>query len=402
MKEILTETCSDSGCDCHSKSVSSGLGILSEINTAKGQTSACCGTSSGDVHTPNPFVRAGYEIMHFVDEFIETPVGNVPKVKTSLGMKDHFGTLRARSGIGRDNYLVSPGLYCTGNPDEDSPVLVTANYKLSLDHLRRELDGMDAWMIVLDTLGVNVWCAAGKGTFSTKELVNRIHSTGIEKLVNHRKLILPQLGATGVSGFQVKRQAGFKVIWGPIRASDIKAFVRNGMKVDKEMREVTFSVMERALLIPVEVKIALKPALMILVALFILSGIGPGVFSFSNAMSRGGAVSMALITGILAGAVFAPLFLTRLYGTAFSVKGIVTGLITGIPVAVFYGGNYGVSGMLSLLLICLAVSSYLSMNFTGTTPYTSPSGVELEMRRAIPAQSAGLILGIILWIFTGF
>jgi hypothetical protein len=31
------------------------------------------------------------------------------------------------------------------------------------------------------------------------------------------------------------------------------------------------------------------------------------------------------------------------------------------------------------------------MNFTVSTPYTSPTGVEKEMRRAMPAQAAGVL-----------
>ncbi len=137
-------------------------------------------------------------------------------------------------------------------------------------------------------------------------------------------------------------------------------------------------------------------------AMFVLSGIGPGIFSFTDAISRGTAVSMALITGVFAGAVLTPLFLPWVYGTMFSMKGLMTGLAVGIPTAVYYGSPSGVFGMLALLLISLSISSFLAMNFTGTTPYTSPSGVEKEMRKSIPVQSGAVILGVILWVYSGF
>jgi CO dehydrogenase/acetyl-CoA synthase gamma subunit (corrinoid Fe-S protein) len=69
---------------------------------------------------------------------------------------------------------VNPGLYSIGAPDETAPVYVTANYTLSFDALRSALIEIDGYILVLDTLSVNVWCAAGKGTFGTEELVNRI------------------------------------------------------------------------------------------------------------------------------------------------------------------------------------------------------------------------------------
>jgi hypothetical protein len=50
----------------------------------------------------------------------------------------------------------------------------------------------------------------------------------------------------------------------------------------------------------------------------------------------------------------------------------------------------------------VALSSYLAMNFTGSTPYTSPSGVEKEMRRAIPLQTAAAVLGLIIWVVSAF
>jgi len=62
------------------------------------------------------------------------------------------------------------GLYAIGNPVPDAPVFVSANYTLSFDALRSALDGIDVLSWFIDTKGINVWCAAGKGTFGTDEL----------------------------------------------------------------------------------------------------------------------------------------------------------------------------------------------------------------------------------------
>jgi len=78
-------------------------------------------------------------------------------------------------------------------PVNTLPVLVTANFKMSFDRLRNALPGRDAWILVLDTKGVNVWCAAGKGTFGTSELVARITACGLNQIVSHREVVLPQL-----------------------------------------------------------------------------------------------------------------------------------------------------------------------------------------------------------------
>jgi hypothetical protein len=375
--------------------------ILPDIKDIENQGVGCKCTSKSQ-QIPNSFVKPGYKINPFVEEFITTLVGDIPRVKTKLEKIDFISTALVRSGIGRDNYSIAPGIYAIGNPGNDSHVLVTANYKLSFDHLRKALNKIDCWILVLDTFGVNVWCAAGEGSFSTRELVNRIKLTGIEKLITHKKIILPQLGAVGISALQVKKESGFKVIWGPVRSKDIAAFLRNEMKADKKMREVTFTIAERILLVPVEFNLVLKPVFLIFLVLFILSGIGPEIFLMSAAVERGAAIVIALISGMLAGAVFTPILLPWIYGTAFSMKGLVTGLAFGIPIIIFYCNYTGFKGMLALLMLSVSLSSFLAMNFTGATPFTSPSGVESEMRKAIPIQAVSAIIGLILWVHSGF
>ena len=130
---------------------------------------------------------------------VSTPAGSVPQVSSELHWRDHWGAIKARWGVGRMDYAIDPGLYALGNPDRESPVLVSANYKMSFDELRSSLPGRDLWILVLDTKGINVWCAAGKGTFGTEELVRRIESSGLKEIVSHRSIILPQLGAPGVA-----------------------------------------------------------------------------------------------------------------------------------------------------------------------------------------------------------
>lgn len=361
---------------------------------------ACCGPPEGPKSDTNE--RPGYRICGFVERFENTVAGNVPIVSAKPGIKDHVGAFLVRVGIGRNNYKVAPGLYGVGNPGNDSPILVTANYKLTFDTLRKELGGIDAWLLVLDTRGINVWCAAGKGTFSTEELVNRVKDTELEKIVSHRELIVPQLGATGVAGYRVKKASGFKVVWGPIQARDIRFFLENGKKASEPMRHVTFTMGERLVLIPVELSELIKPTCWALVLAFVISGIGSNVFSFLAAWSRGMLMILAYAAGILGGAVAVPAFLPWLPGKAFSIKGIWTGVVTGIVMLLLFHGQVSVLEAFSLMLISVAVSSFFAMNFTGATPFTSPSGVEKEMRKAIPIQASVLLVAMAIWIGAGF
>ncbi|KPK34762.1 MAG: hypothetical protein AMK70_06750 [Nitrospira bacterium SG8_35_1] len=339
---------------------------------------------------------------HFVADFTTTPVGKVPRIDTTLKIQDFAGTLRARLGILRDRYRVAPGLYSVGRPTAESPVLVTANYKLSFDSLRRELASIDAWILVLDTRGVNVWCAAGKRTFSAEEVIRQVNLIGLERLVCHRELILPQLGAPGVSSQAVKKGCGFKVVWGPIRAKDLKNFLNNRCRTEAATRQLSFTIAERTVLIPVELSLIVKPSLAILLAVFLLSGIGPEIFSFSAAWIRGLNGAVAYLFGVLAGAIIVPILLPWLPMRRFYIKGILTGLVAGIFVVLLVGGTMSRLESLTLLLITAAVSSYAAMNFTGATPYTSPSGVEKEMRQGIPIQIIAVVAAVIAWVAAPF
>ena len=318
----------------------------------------------------------------------------IQTVSTSLTLQDHFGAWKVRWGIGRMKYKVEPGLYAVGKPDGDSPVLVSANYKLSFDTLRKNLVALDVWLLVLDTKGVNVWCAAGKGTFGTDELVRRIEAVGLANVVTHRKLILPQLGAVGVSAHEVAQRTGFSVIYGPVRASDIKAFIAAGYKATKKMRTVEFTMRDRLVLTPMELVPAVQKSLPVLGGLFITNLFAKKPFDKHDVTAYAGAV--------LSGAVVTPVLLPYIPGKAFAWKGWLVGLGWTAKYLLltrrFKKGNRLKST--GELLLFPAVSSYLAMNFTGSSTYTSPSGVNKEMKKALPwivgaaAVGSALTLGV--------
>ena len=160
----------------------------------------------------------------FVHGTVSTGIGQVPRIGSDLIWNDLRGHYLVRWNIGRDRFIVEPGLYALGDPGDDSPVLVTANYKLTFDLLRRTLSGRHVWILVLDTKGINVWCAAGKGTFGTEEMLDRIQASRLDEVVNHRRLRVPQLGAPGLAAFEIKKHAGFKVVYGPVMMEDLPAF----------------------------------------------------------------------------------------------------------------------------------------------------------------------------------
>ena len=324
------------------------------------------------------------------------------QVATTAGWPDRLGTAGARLGVIRRRYRVAPGLYAVGSPGPDSPVLVTANYKLSFDSLRFSVSGIDAWLLVADTRGINVWCAAGKGTFSAGEVSDLVRRSRLAEVVSHRRLVLPQLAAPGVTAREVTRDCGFSVRFGPVRATDLPAWLERDGQGDEAMREVTFTLAERAVLIPVELYLLARPLLGLVVLALCLSGLGPGVFSPAAAVHRGVLLLGATGLGILAGAVLVPLLLPWLPARQFWLKGVYTGLAVAALARPLVAT--GVSGVeqAALTLWAVAVSSYLAMNFTGSTPFTSLSGVEREMRRGLPVQLLAVGAAAVLWVVAPF
>jgi len=330
----------------------------------------------------------------------------MPQVTSSLLWADRLGTLKARWGVGRMHYTIDPGLYALGEPDEKSPVLVTANYKMSFDKLREALPDRNAWILVLDTKGINVWCAAGKGTFGTEELVARIESSGLARIVSHRELILPQLSGPGVAAHEVKRLSGFKVIYGPIRSKDLPTFLDSGFKATQEMRLKTFTTLERIVLIPIELVSTMKAGLIIIPILFLLTYFGRLGEGWTNALTHGLFSVLAFLAAIFAGAVLTPLLLPWLPGRAFSFKGLIPGFFATAILFVFRWEDWitwaGRLEIIAWFFLIPALSAYLGMNFTGASTYTSLSGVKKEMRWALPCQIGAGVMGVLLWIGSQF
>jgi acetyl-CoA decarbonylase/synthase complex subunit gamma len=273
---------------------------------------------------------------------------------------------------------------------------------MSFDVLRSSLAERTGWILALDTDGINVWCAAGKGTFGTDELVRRIEATGLKEVVSHRRLIVPQLAGPGVSAHQVKKRSGFTVHYGPIRAQDLPAYLESGLKAKPEMRRKNFPLKERMVLIPVELVEALKPTLLILPVLFLLGGLGGHAGFWTNALNEGLFAVLAFLSALFAGAVLNPVLLPYLPGKAFSTKGFFIGALMAFLVLYLRGFdlNAGRDAMeaVSWLLMIPAVAAYLAMNFTGCSTFTSLSGVRKEMRWALPLQIGIASCGILAWI----
>jgi NAD-dependent dihydropyrimidine dehydrogenase PreA subunit len=137
------------------------------------------------------------------------------------------------------------GLRVFGNPDEESPVFITCNYDLTVKRVSRHLRGLDCYLLVAPTGGINVWCAAAGRGFTERSVISVLKTSGIAERVRHRKVILPQLAAAGVNTRAVEKETGWQCVFGPVYARDIPEYVRKGFKKREAMRRVHFNLWER-------------------------------------------------------------------------------------------------------------------------------------------------------------
>lgn len=138
-----------------------------------------------------------------------------------------------------------PGLYAIGQPTPDAPVLVTGNYDLTVRRLLRDTQGIDAYLLVVNSNGINVWCAAGGGHITSDKIIAAMRSSRLNDVVAHRRLILPQLSATGVDGSRIEEETGWKVWWGPVYSKDIPAYLETGLEKIDSTRWVHFPLLNR-------------------------------------------------------------------------------------------------------------------------------------------------------------
>mgnify|MGYP001819604756 FL=1 len=126
MTAYLKSNHGDGTCEAPSQPPAmAGIEILNKMptqNKTTGGDEPCCGPPPGPPAGPDE--KPGYRIFSFVESFVDTPVGRVPRIKSRWDRSDWWGTIMARVGFARDRYRVAPGIYALGRPTAASPCLL--------------------------------------------------------------------------------------------------------------------------------------------------------------------------------------------------------------------------------------------------------------------------------------
>lgn len=318
-------------------------------------------------------------------------VNGIKTMDTHLSLHDKIGNIGVRIGFNRMTHKVKPGFYAIGKPDANDHIIVTCNYKLTFDIVRKSLEGMNIWVLVLDTDGVNVWCAAGKGSFGSAELIYSIEKFNVSNHVNHNNLIVPQLGAPGIQSHLIKEITGFIIKYSPVHIKDLKDYITNGYHAEETTRKVSFNLIDRLKVTTLELVTATKYFLIGMITLLIATLLIPGL-ELNSALPL---IQFYFLT-VLIGTILFPALLPYLPFRMFYKRGLVLGLLFNILYLTYY--NYTSVFAIGNGIIAITLISYMALNFTGSTTFTSLSGVKKEMNEAVPLLSVLAIIGILTMI----
>jgi NAD-dependent dihydropyrimidine dehydrogenase PreA subunit len=257
-----------------------------------------------------------------------------------------------------------PGLRSVGQPGESSPVIVTCNYDLTVRRVLRALEGLDAWLVVAPSKGINVWCAASGGHLGTHQVVTALKTSGVGERVSHRRAILPQLSATGVEARDVSQRCGWKVRFGPVYAEDLPRFLagggRRGTKTEA-MRRIRFGARDR---LEMATSWGVPAALLV----------GGAALLLHPAF----ALPLAALALVLATAVFA--IYDRLPGPRLWVFG---GLAVAVALAATAGAGGGVAALATAAASAAVLAAVFTFDYPGSTPIQGGSHFEEHAWRVV-------------------
>jgi len=122
---------------------------------------------------------------------------------------------------------VTEGIYEIGNPDENSPVLVTTNFALTYFIVSGEVEAskVPTWLLIKDSEGLSVLTAWAAGKFSGDDVGVFVKKSGIGDKVKHTQLVIPGYAAAIVADVE-EELPGWTVTVGPREAAHLPGFLK--------------------------------------------------------------------------------------------------------------------------------------------------------------------------------
>ena len=254
------------------------------------------------------------------------------------------------------------GLRVIGQPGREAPVLVTCNFDLTVRRVSKELEGLDCYLLVAPSKGINVWCAAGGGMFNAHSVISVLKTSRIAEEVDHRTLILPQLAGPGIDVARVEEATGWRCRFGPVYARDIPAYIAGDMVKTGDMRRVRFPLGDR-----------LEMAVMWAAPMSLVAAVPAAFFSWRTAMG------LALMIWTFSLFLFGlyPYILRFVPGPVGLVKTLTLALVgvAGLVVYNLTSGAWRGGQLAGWSIAVIAVALVLGFDLDGTSPLRAGSTV---------------------------
>ena len=273
---------------------------------------------------------------------------------------------------------IEPGIYRSGNPSSKSPLLVTCNYDYTYITFMRDIEGLDAWVLVVDSRGINVWCAARGDDFGNRQVLEVIEATNIRDLTTQKTLFLPQLSAGGVAAPKLPmntKEFPFTIMYGPVWSSDLPTYLETKpVRKPASMRMANFTPFHRVRAWVTHSSFLLRrvysPTIIGAFLLLILLG-------FFGQPNRYWIVIDFIAFTIVANFIIAMAFPLTNYTRDFLKKAEFFGILTIIAVSILLWFEHGVLGFIFWNMPLMFWLGYFStMSFSGYTMATSPREIK--------------------------
>lgn len=260
------------------------------------------------------------------------------------------------------------GLREVGYPGPDALVFVTCNFDLTVRRVLEALQGLDCYLLVVPSHGINVWCAAGGGMLNAYSVTSVVKTSRIADKVTHRTLILPQFSAPGIDVARVERETGWRCAFGPAYAEDIPAYVTADLHKTEDMRAAKFPLGDRLEMAAMWAGL-LTAIVLIPVVIFnwqLLPGVLMLIWSFALFLF-----------------VFYKQVMRYVPGPVGLVKTVLLGTVGVAGVAVFgvTTGNWSTGAIVAWSLALLLVALVLGFDLDGASPLKAGATVAYYARR---------------------
>jgi hypothetical protein len=279
-----------------------------------------------------------------------------------------------------DNVPIEPGLYKSGNPNKKSPIIATANYAYTFIKVMRDLEGFDAWILCIDSNGINVWCAARGNDFGNDQLLEVVEATGVKNLTDNKTIILPQLSAGGVSKPKLPEKSEkfpFEIKYGPVWSKHLEEYLTMYPKKKPEkMKRAKFTLTHRTRAGITHTTFLMRKIFLLPLLLLLISFLGLDIINMIN--------KTWIIGDILFWIIFPNILLIFFYPISnftrnFIIKSIFFGFINAFSLSLISWIFQKSFLYISLnFIFFIWIGFFTSMSFSGYTMSTNPREIRDE------------------------